>query len=111
MGAMGSMELDAPGLDAVPFDIEVRRCCVLACIAVERSESGHFISGVVCWFKVYISNYSSHTKVDRLQFIARKCVGSDAEVEALKLALAAVKEVRKSGLCILICAMDPNVQE
>ncbi|GMH42853.1 hypothetical protein BSKO_10772 [Bryopsis sp. KO-2023] len=54
--------------------------------------------------EVYISNYSSHTKVDRLLFIAKKCVGTGSELEALKLAADLVKENQDTTCYSQICA-------
>lgn len=44
--------------------------------------------------QAYISNYTSHTKVDRLIFIADHYQGKPLELEALKLAADEVKQVR-----------------
>lgn len=43
--------------------------------------------------QAYISNYTSHTKVDRLLFIADHYQGKPLELEALKLAADEVKQV------------------
>lgn len=44
--------------------------------------------------QAYISNYTSHTKIDRLLFIAEHNPGKPVELEALKLAADEVKQVR-----------------
>lgn len=43
--------------------------------------------------QAYISNYTSHTKVYRLLFIAERNHGKPLELEALKLAADEVKQV------------------
>mmetsp|Transcript_5808 Transcript_5808/g.14103 ORF Transcript_5808/g.14103 Transcript_5808/m.14103 type:complete len:431 (-) Transcript_5808:288-1580(-) len=40
----------------------------------------------------YISSYTSHTKIDRLEFIADKCQGTPLEAEALRMAEAELKQ-------------------
>lgn len=47
--------------------------------------------------QAYISNYTSHTKVDRLLFIADHYHGKPLELEALKLAADEVKQVCLCG--------------
>lgn len=44
--------------------------------------------------QAYIGSYTSHTKVDRLLFIADHYQGKPLELEALKLAADEVKQVR-----------------
>ena len=44
--------------------------------------------------QAYISSYTSHTKVDRLLFIADKCRGKPLELEALKLAATELQQVK-----------------
>lgn len=46
----------------------------------------------------YIGNYSSHTKVDRLEFIANKSAGTQMELDALRLAADELKKVRQALL-------------
>lgn len=43
--------------------------------------------------QAYISNYTSHTKIDRLLFVAERNRGTPLELEALKLAADEVKQV------------------
>ena len=43
--------------------------------------------------QVYITNYQSHTKIDRLLFIAKKLAGADQELEALRMAVDELKKV------------------
>jgi hypothetical protein len=47
-----------------------------------------------CALQAYIGNYTSHTKIDRLLFIAEHNPGKPLELEALKLAADEVKQVR-----------------
>lgn len=49
---------------------------------------------VLALLQAYISSYTSHTKVDRLLFIAEHSQGKPLELEALKLAADEVKQVR-----------------
>eukprot|EP00803_Ostreobium_quekettii_P008074 evm.model.scf_194.2 EVM.evm.TU.scf_194.2 scf_194:11876-18216(-) len=42
--------------------------------------------------EAYISNYQSHTKVDRLLFIAKKLAGAEQELEALRMAIDELKK-------------------
>ena len=44
----------------------------------------------------YIANYTGHTKIDRLLFIASRSVGKDLELEALRIAH---DELKKVGVC------------
>ena len=44
--------------------------------------------------QAYIASYTSHTKIDRLLFIAEKSVGQPLELEALKIAADELKAVR-----------------
>lgn len=44
--------------------------------------------------QAYIANYSGHAKIDRLMFIANKCQGRPAELQALTMAATALKQVR-----------------
>lgn len=49
--------------------------------------------------QAYISNYTSHTKIYRLLFIAERNQGRLLELEALKLAADEVKQVVIATLC------------
>ena len=46
--------------------------------------------------QAYISSYTSHTKIDRLIFIAEKSAGQPMELEALKIAADELKQVKKT---------------
>lgn len=50
---------------------------------------------VVLLFQGYIANYTGHTKIDRLVFIANKSAGTPLEVEALKIAHDELKKVAR----------------
>ncbi len=43
--------------------------------------------------QAYISNYTSHTRIDRLLFISDRNKGTQLELEALKLAADELKQV------------------
>lgn len=55
--------------------------------------------------QAYISSYTSHTKIDRLVFIAERSAGQPLELEALKIAADELKSVslgrNEAGLCCL----------
>ena len=48
--------------------------------------------------QAYISSYTSHTKIDRLLFVAERNRGTPLELEALKLAADEVKQVLRQLL-------------
>jgi hypothetical protein len=86
----------APHSPADGMDLEVCERCVgcagahcaytCPCCSIQRAHG-------VAATQAYISNYSSHTKVDRLLFIAERNAGKPLELEALKLAADEVKQV------------------
>jgi COP9 signalosome complex subunit 1 len=52
--------------------------------------------------QAYISNYTSHTKIYRLLFIAERNQGKPLELEALKLAADEVKQVRCYAVLLIL---------
>mmetsp|Transcript_618 Transcript_618/g.1507 ORF Transcript_618/g.1507 Transcript_618/m.1507 type:complete len:92 (-) Transcript_618:8-283(-) len=42
--------------------------------------------------EAYIANYSSHTKIDRLEFIAEAAAGTPLELDALRIAATELKK-------------------
>lgn len=60
--------------------------------------------------QAYIGNYTSHTKIDRLVFIAEKSAGKPLELEALKIAADELKQVcRHQGwLLVEIHTLKPS---
>jgi len=57
--------------------------------------------------QAYISNYTSHTKIDRLLFIAERNQGKSLELEALKLAADEVLQAR----LVAVQLSDPLTQQ
>lgn len=56
--------------------------------------------------QAYAANYSGHARIDRLLFAADKSAGSPLELEALKLAADALKQVLLCGLPLAVaCAL------
>ena len=51
--------------------------------------------------QAYIANYTGHTKIDRLVFIAERSAGKPLELEALQLAADDLKQVCCAvGVCV-----------
>lgn len=87
------MEEDQPG----EFDLEVSMAERTA-MCFRGKRSAH--PGALLHVQAYIGNYSSHTKIDRLIFIAEKSAGQPLELEALKLAADELRQVgggRRAG--------------
>jgi hypothetical protein len=62
--------------------------------------------------QAYISNYTSHTKIYRLLFIAERNQGKPLELEALKLAADEVKQVWSNAVLLILpqlCQMHKYV--
>jgi len=53
---------------------------------------GEPVGGYPIDLESYISNYTSHTKLERLQFIADKCAGTALELDALRAAADQLKQ-------------------
>ena len=50
-----------------------------------------------CFLQAYAANYTGHAKIDRLLFVAKASEGRPLELDALKMAVDALKQVRKSN--------------
>jgi hypothetical protein len=80
------MEEDQPQ----EFDLEVRARHRAARGAGSGPRSGGSFSPA----QGYIGSYSSHTKIDRLLFIAERSYNKPLELEALRLAADELRQVR-----------------